>query len=84
VDGFGAVENCSARGRRVLFRRPASGGLGPQAFAGMPTFVLGGNRPVVPSGVLLEEIVRDQRVFGWLYWRSQSVDAEDPDVAMFD
>ena len=68
VDGFGAVEHCSAQGSRVLLRQPAK--LRPEHFAGLPAFVLGVARPAVGPGVPLEEIVDEQELVGWLYWPS--------------
>lgn len=78
VDGFGAVEHCSAEGGVVRMRQPARARL--EDFAGLPRFVLADQQePSLRTGQLLEEIVQEDQVLGWLYWEPASGPSKEAD-----
>lgn len=66
VDAYGVIENCAVADGKVVLRQPTD--RSPSDLIGLPLFSLGAQQPIVASGVLLEEVVANDLVVGWLYW----------------
>lgn len=68
LDAYGAVEHCAFMEGSVVRREPTQWNATDIADAGGVLFSLGATMPVVPTGIVLEEVVDDGAVVGWLYW----------------
>ena len=66
VDGLGVTEHCTARGSKVVLRRRAD--VPEAALLALPMLTLGSERPSVPLGTVVEEVLSDGRTVGWLHW----------------
>lgn len=73
IDAYGALENCAHHDGKVVHRESMA--LSPEELIGLPVFSLGAQQPVVPVGVVLEEVLSDDLVVGWLYWPRAPADA---------
>jgi hypothetical protein len=81
VDAYGAVQHCAVRDGRVVRREPAPLSARDISRAGGALLSIGVVPPIVPSGIVLEEVLDDGRTLGWLYWPS-SDDAESDELAV--
>jgi hypothetical protein len=68
IDAYGAIEHCAFLDGEVVRREPTQLSGAEIADAGGVLFSLGPVMPVVPAGIVLEEVVDDGKVLGWLYW----------------
>lgn len=76
VDAYGALEHCVIDGGRVALRVPTDEV--PEDYQGLPLFSLGEKRPEFAEANVLEEVISEGSVLGWLYWpRSTANKADD-------
>jgi len=68
IDAFGAVEHCAYLNGEVVRREPTQLSGTDVAEAGGVFFSLGPTMPVVAPGNVLEEVVENEAVVGWLFW----------------
>ena len=73
IDAYGAVENCAHLDGKVVHREMNQ--LSPEELIGLPVFSLGAQQPIVPAGIVLEEVLSEDLVVGWLYWPPAPADA---------
>lgn len=66
VDAYGAVENCACDSGRVIRRQTMREAA--SEYRGLPVFAPGIAQPVVPVGVLVEEVFDGSVTLGWLFW----------------
>lgn len=77
IDAYGAIEHCAWMEGAVVRREPTQLSLVDVADAGGVFFSLGPTMPVVAEGIVLEEVVEDGAVVGWLYWPRSSASREE-------
>lgn len=70
VDAYGSIQHCAYSDGKVLRREQADLAMGD--LTGLPLFSSGSATPVTPVGVVLEEVLHDELVLGWLYWPPSS------------
>ena len=68
IDAYGDIEHCAWMDGSVVRREPTQMSAADVSDAGGVFFSLGPTMPVVPEGLVLEEVVDDGAVVGWLYW----------------
>jgi len=66
VDAYGALEHCVVDKGRVALRVPTDDR--PEDYEGLPLFSLGERRPEFAEANVLEEVISEGHVLGWLYW----------------
>lgn len=77
TDAYGALEHCVVGDGTVFVRKPALEHL--TDFSELPLFSLGGTPPAVPPMTVLEEIVSEGTVIGWVHWPLRDEPAADDD-----
>ena len=78
IDAYGGVEHCAYLDGEVVRREPTQLNGEEIADAGGVLFSLGPTMPIVPAGIVLEEVVEDGAVVGWLYWpKAPAASAEE-------
>jgi hypothetical protein len=81
IDAYGAVEHCAYLDGEVVRREPTDVSGADIAEAGGVLFSLGPVMPVVPVGMVLEEVIEDDAVVGWLYWPGAPEGTDEQGVA---
>jgi len=66
IDAYGQLENCAWADGKVVRREPVDATTGD--LEGLPLFAVGPAQPVVGVGSVLEEVLEDEHVIGWLCW----------------
>jgi hypothetical protein len=77
IDAYGEIEHCAWMDGAVVRREPTQLSPVDVADAGGAFFSLGPTMPVVAEGIVLEEVVEEGAVVGWLYWPKSSASSEE-------
>lgn len=80
IDAYGKVEHCAWLDGVVVRREPTRLSAADVASSGGVLFSLGPTMPVVAEGVVLEEVVEDGAVVGWLYWPTPALTEDEQEL----
>jgi hypothetical protein len=78
IDAYGAIEHCAWLQGAVVRREPTQWSAADIAEAGGVLFSVGPTMPVIPEGNVIEEVIDDGAVVGWLYWPGSAAQSEEP------